>query len=90
MDLKGIMLSEISQTEKRQIAYDFTCMQNLKKINERTKQKQTQNQRATDGCHMEGGLGGWVERGQGLRSTTWRLQNSHGDVKYSIGKVVIL
>ena len=34
------------------------------------------------GC---GGLGG---KGEELRSTDWLLQNSHGDVKYSIGSVV--
>ena len=43
--LEGIMLSEISQTE-RQILYDFTCVWNLKnKINEQTKQKQTHRYR---------------------------------------------
>ena len=25
---------------------------------------------------------------RGLRSTNWQLQNSHGDVKYSIGNIV--
>ena len=25
---------------------------------------------------------------KGLRSTNWWLQNSHGDVKYSIGNIV--
>ena len=39
MDLEGIMLSEISQTEKHRILYDLTYMWNLKKINI-TKQKQ--------------------------------------------------
>ena len=34
MDLRGIMLSEISQLEKRKILYDFTYIYNLKnKIN---------------------------------------------------------
>ena len=33
MDLEGVMLSEVSQTEKRQILYDFTYMRNLKKYN---------------------------------------------------------
>ena len=30
MDMEGIVLSEISQTEKRQILYDFTYTWNLK------------------------------------------------------------
>ena len=40
MDLEGVMLSEISQSENNK--YDFMCMWNLKSnINEQTKQKQT-------------------------------------------------
>ena len=31
MDLEIIILSEVSQTEKRQILYDITCMWNLKR-----------------------------------------------------------
>ena len=34
------------------------------------------------------GLGGWVTKVKGLRSTSLLLQNSHGDVKYSIGNIV--
>ena len=30
MDLATVILSEVSQTEKRQILYDNTCMYNLK------------------------------------------------------------
>ena len=30
MDLETVILSEVSQTEKRQISYDNTCMYNLK------------------------------------------------------------
>ena len=37
---------------------------------------------------MGGGLGGWVKKVEELRSTNWWLQNSHGDVKYSIGDIV--
>ena len=36
----------------------------------------------------EGRLGGRVKKVEGLRSTHWLLQNSHGDVKYSIGNRV--
>ena len=31
---------------------------------------------------------GWVKKVEGLRSTTWELQNSHGNVKNSIGDIV--
>ena len=33
MDLEGIMLSEIGQTEKDKYCYDSGCMWNLKKYN---------------------------------------------------------
>ena len=33
-------------------------------------------------------LGRWVEKGKGLRSINWELQNSHRDVKYSMGNIV--
>ena len=36
---------------------------------------------------MGGGFGGWVKKEKGLRSANL-LQNSHGDVKYSIGNIV--
>ena len=32
----------------------------------------------------KGELGGWGKNVKGLKSTNWQLQNSHGDVKYSI------
>ena len=34
------------------------------------------------------GVGGLGEKGEGLRSTNWRSQNSPEDVKYSIGNIV--
>ena len=33
-------------------------------------------------------MGDWVKMVKGLRSTDWWLQNSHRDVKYSIGSTV--
>ena len=33
-------------------------------------------------------IGGMGEKVKGLRSTDWELQNSHGDVKYSLGNIV--
>ena len=44
MDLEGIMLGETSQTRERQIPYNITYMQNLKKI----KQMNTQNKTETE------------------------------------------
>ena len=29
-----------------------------------------------------------MKKGKGLRSTNWQLQNSHGDIKYSLGNIV--
>ena len=77
------MLSEISQSEKA-IPYDFTYIWNLKnKINKQTKLKQNHRYRKqTDGCQRE-----WVKKVKGL-STNWLIQNNHGGVKYSIGKIV--
>ena len=34
------------------------------------------------------GIGGLDEKGEGLRSTNWLLQNSHKDVRYSTGSTV--
>lgn len=36
----------------------------------------------TDGCHLEGSLGGCVKKVKRLRGKIWQLHNSHGDVKY--------
>ena len=36
----------------------------------------------------ERGLRAWVKKLKGLRSTSYLLLNSHGDVKYSIGNIV--
>ena len=72
------------------VPYDFTYMWNLKNnINTQIKQKQTHRYREQiDGCQRGRGLGVWVKKVKGLRSTDWQLQNSHGDVKYSIGNTV--
>ena len=44
MDLEGIMLGEISQTRERQITYNITYMQNLKKIKQMNKQNKTETE----------------------------------------------
>ena len=41
-----------------------------------------------DGYQRGRRLGGCVGKVKGLRSTNWQLQNSHGDVKYSVGYIV--
>ena len=44
MDLESIILSEVSQTEKRQISYDITYMWNLKyDTNEPTYEAETES-----------------------------------------------
>ena len=70
---------------------DFTYIWNLKKEKEMNEQNRYQfldTEKQTDGCQMRGVLGGWVKVVKGLRSTNWQLQNSHRDVKYSIGNIV--
>ena len=37
---------------------------------------------------MGWGLGDWVKKVKGLRSTYWLLRNSHEDIKYTIGNIV--
>ena len=41
-----------------------------------------------DGCLMGAGCGGRGEEVRGVRSTSRKLQNSHGDVQYSTGNGV--
>ena len=36
----------------------------------------------------EAGVGEWMKRWGGFRTTNRQLQNSHGDIKYSIGNGV--
>ena len=55
-------------------------------INKQAEQKQNHRYRKHfDGCKMGEGWGAWVKKMRGLRSTNRQLQNSHGDVKYSVG-----
>ena len=35
-----------------------------------------------------GGLWGWVKKVKGLRSSNWQIQNSPGNVKYTIENTV--
>ena len=87
MEQEGNMRSVMSDI-KRQIPYDFTYMRNLKNyINEQTKQKHTHIYKLMV-ARWQGSLWGWVKKVKGFRSTNWYLQNSHGDVKYSLGNMV--
>ena len=65
-------------------------MWNLKnKINEQMKQEKTHRCREqTDDCQSGGKLGDWMKKVKGLGSTSWGFQNSHRDLKYSLGNVV--
>ena len=81
VDLEGIMLSEISQTEKIQIAYDFIYIWNLENKQNRNRLIDTEN-KLTGGR----GVGGWVETVKGL-NTRWYVRNSHRDVKCRLGGI---
>ena len=64
---------------------------NLKKTKLSKQEEQRQNHgygECFDGCQMGGWCGGMREQVRGLRSTNRQLQNSQGDVKYSIGNGV--
>ena len=63
---------------------------NLKsKLSKQEEQRQNHEYREHfDGCQMRGGDGRMGEGVRGLRSTNRQLQNSHRDVKYSIGNGV--
>ena len=66
----------------------------MNSVIEQTKQKQTHRYtEQNDGCQMGAGLGDWVTKLKGWRSTDWQLQNSHADVKCSAGnrvKIVVI
>ena len=60
-------------------------------IESRKLRKQIQNdgyRECSEGCLMGEGCGGMRKEVRGLRSMNRQLQNSHGDVKYSIGNRV--
>ena len=60
---------------------------NLKnKLNKPEEQRQDHSYgELFDGCQMAGVWGGMSEEVRELRSTNRSLQNTHGDVKYSVG-----
>ena len=70
MDIVGIMLSEISQTEKeKHLMISLICGTNEQ--NKQRKQKQTHRYREpTEGCQREGGLEDWV-KSEGVKNYNW-------------------
>ena len=69
--------------------YIYVSMIESKKQNEQAKQKHNHRHREHfDGGQIRRWLGGWAKKVKGLRSTNSLLQNSHEDVKYSIGNLV--
>ena len=63
MDLEITILSEVSQTEKRQMSCDITYMWNLKKVIQRslfTKQKQTHSHRKQTYAYQSRKVGGRI------------------------------
>ena len=66
-------------------------MWNLRnKINEQTKQKQTHRYREKTGdCQMGSGVGGLGEKGEEIKKHKLVVKNSHKDVTYSTGNIVI-
>ena len=57
-------------------------------MSKQNKHKLIDNREQIDGRQTEVGLEGWVKKVKGLRGTDGWLQNSHGDVKYSMGNIV--
>ena len=69
--------------------YLSTTESDKSKINKQAEQKRTHRYgEHINGCQMGGGFGEWAKMVKGLTSTNWFLQNTDGDVKYSIDNVV--
>ena len=62
--------------------------QQLNLQNNINKQNRNRITVTVDSCQMGEFQGEWAEKVNELRSTYWYLQNSHGDVEYSIGNMV--
>ena len=59
-----------------------------KKHNKQTKNSKRLIQNRLIIAREEEGLWGRMRKVKGLRSTNWYLENSYGDIKYSIGNIV--
>ena len=72
----------------RRTPHDLTRMWKLKsRANKPNRNRLTDTENT---LRAAGGrwVGGWVKKVKGLRSTNGWLQNSHGDVTYSMGNTV--
>ena len=76
MDLEGIMLSEISQTE-RQILFDVTYMWNLKKMQHTSEQNRKAADRLTDTENKQ-----VVSSGEGSLGRGGEVQTTGGKIGY--------
>ena len=75
---------------KKRLKILIKCQQihinNESKKDKKAEQKQTHGYRDHfDSCQRREEIGGVGEKGGGLRSTNWLLQNSHGDVSTAQG-----
>ena len=59
--------------------------QQLNLKNKLSKRDRIMDMESFDGCQMGRGCGAVGEEVRGLRNTNRQLQNSHGDVQYSLG-----
>ena len=85
---RGYYAKQNKSDRERQIPYYLIYMWNLKnKINEQTKQRLIDTENKPMVARWKGAWE-WAKKQNGLRSTSWQLQNSHEDVKYSIGTIV--
>ena len=71
---------------QRKTPYDFTFMWNLK--TKYTKEKRLINAENKLMVARWREFGEWVKKLKRLRSTNGQLENSHGDVKCSLGNIV--
>ena len=86
MDLEGIIISELSQTEKRQILYDFTSMWNLKN----KKQTSVYDKKVSDpqikrtNSWLPVGKRKWEEQSRGRRvrdtTITYKINKLQGSI----------
>ena len=86
MDLKGVMLSEISQT-KTNIIWFHLYIDSKEQKNKQNRNKLVDTEKRQIVARREV-LRGWVKKVRGLGWTNWYLQNSQMDVKYNIRTVV--
>ena len=90
VDLEGIMLSEINQTEKDKYHIISLICGIIKTKQTNKTESNSHTQRTHWGLPKGKRVGGCVKKVKGLRSANWYLQNSHRDVKCSTGNISII